>query len=163
MDKMNYSRGLIRFTTENSLKGLKSRIWRPRLIGYILGVLVMSTAFIYTMATRIPLELNIERDRTTLYRFTASGQLENAYTLKINNMDTRDHRYRVRVDGDYPFDIKADDEIVVAEGEVRRILVKLRLSPESLKTPNADVEFVVESLDDPEVTDSQESRFIGPR
>ena len=163
MDKMEYPRGLISFTTETALQGKKVRIWRPKLIGYIVGVLIMSGTFIYTMATRIPVEVNVQRDRTTMYRFTAAGQLENAYTLKINNMDTRDHSYRVYAEGDYPFVLKGHNQVDVAEGEVRSVLVKLRLDAGQLSTPNTPVVFVIEAVDDAAITDRQDSRFLGPR
>ncbi|UTW45341.1 cytochrome c oxidase accessory protein CcoG [bacterium SCSIO 12696] len=163
MDKMEYPRGLIRFTTETALTNKKVRIWRPKLLGYILGVLIMSSAFVYTMATRIPVEVNVQRDRNALFRFTSEGLLENAYTLKINNMDTLDRSYRITVEGGLPYEIKGDQEVLVEEGEVRHVLVKLRLDPTLLQTPNADLAFTVEALDDPNIRDSQESRFIGPR
>ncbi|MCV6604861.1 MAG: cytochrome c oxidase accessory protein CcoG, partial [Porticoccaceae bacterium] len=132
-------------------------------LGYILGVLIMATAFVYTMATRIPVEVNVQRDRNALFRFTSNGELENAYTLKINNMGTEDRTYRISVSGDYEFDFKGDREVLVKEGEVRHTLVKLRLDPLALQVPNADIEFTVEATDDPQVRDTQDSRFIGPR
>ncbi|MGS2723875.1 cytochrome c oxidase accessory protein CcoG [Porticoccus sp. GXU_MW_L64] len=163
MDKMEYPRGLIRFTTETALQEKKVRIWRPKLLGYIAGVLIMATAFVYTMATRIPVEINVQRDRNAMFRFTNDGQLENAYTLKINNMDTQDRTYRIVVTGDYDFDFKGHREITVKEGEVHHTLVKLRLDPLALRVPNADVAFTIEAIDDPQITDTQDSRFLGPR
>lgn len=163
MDKMEYPRGLISFTTQTSLENKKVRIWRPKLLGYIAGVLIMSTAFVYTMATRIPVEINVQKDRNVMYRFTASGKLENAYTLKINNMDTQDRTYRISAQGPLPFEMTGNEDVRVKEGEIRHILVKLRLAPDRLTAANVDITFKVEAVDDPEINDTQESRFLGPR
>jgi polyferredoxin len=49
MDKMDYPRGLISYTTEHNLSGQKTHKLRPRLIGYALVLLAMisllATAF----------------------------------------------------------------------------------------------------------------------
>lgn len=163
MDKMEYERGLISFTTENMLKTGATRILRPRLIGYVLGVVAMSSAFLYTMAARVPLEVDIERDRGALYRETSQGLVENTYILKINNMDNRNHRYRVSIDADYDFIFKGDHNVSVAGGEISSVLVRLQLDPGRLDTPNNRVKFIVESIDHPDIHDREESRFIGPR
>ncbi|WP_308936451.1 4Fe-4S dicluster domain-containing protein, partial [Pseudomonas juntendi] len=39
MDKMNYPKGLISYTTEHNLSGQKTHLLRPRLIGYALVLL----------------------------------------------------------------------------------------------------------------------------
>lgn len=163
MDKMDYPRGLISFTTENTLKHKKTRILRPRLVGYVLAVVLMSAAFLYTMVSRVPVTVDVVRDRAMLYRELSSGEVENIYTLKINNMDTRDHRYHIEVKGDYNFIYKGDEEVKVAEGEVLSVLIRLRLNPQEMTVPNTDVTFVVESLTDDSVRGEQESRFLGPR
>ena len=41
MDKVGYERGLIRFTTEDELETGQTRVLRPRLIGYLVALLVM--------------------------------------------------------------------------------------------------------------------------
>ena len=62
-------------------------------------LMILTLALIYSVATRIPLELNIIRDRNALYKETVDGLVENIYTLKLINMDTEDHQYQLRVDG----------------------------------------------------------------
>jgi len=41
--------------------------------------------------------------------------------------------------------------------------VSVALDPGLMKSPNIDVVFVVESLDDPSIHATEENRFIGPR
>lgn len=163
MDKMGYEPGLISFTTEHAMKHGKTHILRPRFIGYVVALAIMTTAFSYNIFNRMPLGVDIIRDRNILYRENNMGLVENIYTLKINNMDTRDHRYRIRVEGDHPFNYQGSEQVEVAEGEVLSMPVSIELDPGLLKSPNVDVTFIVESLDDPTIKDTEENRFIGPR
>ena len=163
MDKMGYDPGLIRFTTEHAMEHGETRILRPRFIGYAIALALMVSAFSYTILTRMPLGVDVIRDRNVLYRENARGLAENIYTLKINNMDTRDHSYRIRVEGDYDFNYLGQSEVDVSEGEVLSMPVRVELDPGLMKNPNADVIFVVESLDNPAIHAREENRFIGPR
>ncbi len=84
MDKMNYPRGLIRYTTENALAGKPSRILRPRIFLYVFALLAVATLIGLFLGGRDPLIADVLRDRTALYRVVDS-ELENAYSLKLTN------------------------------------------------------------------------------
>jgi len=163
MDKMGYERGLILFTTEHALEHGKTNVLRPRLIGYITVLSIMVSAFAYTIVTRLPLEVDIIRDRNVLFRENSMGLVENIYTLKINNMDVEDHRYRITLEGDYDFEYHGEVEVAVAEGEVLSMPVGIMLDPGLMRSSNADVRFVVESIDNPALRAIEDNRFIGPR
>ncbi|TNE83110.1 MAG: cytochrome c oxidase accessory protein CcoG, partial [Gammaproteobacteria bacterium] len=163
MDKMGYEPGLIRFTTEHAMQHGETRILRPRFIGYVVALTIMVSAFGYTILTRMPLVVDVIRDRNVLYRENARGLVENIYTLKINNMDNFDHSYNIRIEGEYPFNYLGPTSVDVAEGEVWSMPVRVELDPGVMKNPNADVTFVVESTDNTAIHAVEENRFIGPR
>lgn len=162
MDKMGYAKRLISFTTENKLASGVSHILRPRLFGYGAALMLMAGLFLATLVARVPLELEVIRDRALLYRETARGLIENIYTLRINNMDEREHEYRVSVAAEYDFSLIGDTQVRVGAGEVSTHLLRLELDPGLLKTGNADVRFTLEAIDDAKIRDTEESRFIGP-
>jgi len=162
MDKMGYERELISFTTEHALDGNKTHVLRPRLIGYTLVLTAMISLFLYTVATRIPLEVDIIRDRNLLYRETNEGLVENIYTVKINNMENQAHNYRITAEGDYDFDFQGEHHAEVAGGEVYTTLIRLVLDPGLLREPNTKVYFNVEAEDNASISETEESRFIGP-
>ena len=89
--------------------------------------------------------------------------MENIYTLKINNMDTRDHSYSIQVTGDYPFNYLGKDVVSVREGEILSMPVRIELDPGLMNIPNTDIIFVVEAMDNERIHAQQENRFIGPR
>ncbi len=84
MDKMNYPRGLIRYTTENALNNKPTRILRPRIFLYVFALLAVATLIGLFLGGRDPLIADVLRDRTALYRLVDS-ELENAYSLKLTN------------------------------------------------------------------------------
>ena len=162
MDKMHYPRRLISFSTEHAEEHSKTTIFRPRLLGYAAVLALMGSMFLYTVGTRVPLRLDIIRDRGMLYRETSEGLIENIYTLRILNMDDEAHRYVISAEGDYDFDFKGASSVEVAGGEVYTEAVRLELDPGYLKEPNSDVYFTIEAEDNPRLTSRKESRFIGP-
>ena len=162
MEKMDYPKNLISFTTQHVQEGGKRQILRPRFVGYVLVLAAMATLFTWTVATRVPLDVSVIRDRNLLFRETPNGLIENIYTLRINNMDNAEHRYRIAVAGDHDFAFKGEQEVLVAGGEVYSALVRLELDPGLLREPNSTVTFTVSGIDNPALADSHESRFIGP-
>ncbi len=165
MDSMGYAPRLIGYFTENELAGMKRQGIRPRLVGYGLVLAAIVSLFSYQLATRVPLELDIIRDRTHLYRETYDGGVENVYTLKIINMDQRDHRFRIHANE--PFSLRHDgDEIVFIEaGTLASLPVRLLAGPEEARSAveqTATVRFTVSSDDDSGFSVSEESRFVFP-
>lgn len=96
MDRMNYPRGLVRYTTERELDEKQPTHWlRPRLLAYSAVLLVVFGAFVMMLTGRDPISLEAIRDRNQIYRVASNGAIENAYVLKITNKTSEPHDYRV--------------------------------------------------------------------
>jgi cytochrome c oxidase accessory protein FixG len=173
MEKMHYPPGLINFTTENTLqKGIPFRWLRPRLLAYFTILALLCGLFVYQLSVRIPLEVDIIRERSALFRITPQGMVENSYLLKINNMDQRDHQYKITVQAvdqtagemknRQPFIYVGQSQVQVAEGEVIEMLVRLQLPQEEVREVNTAVEFMVRSTTSPTLQNTEISRFIAP-
>lgn len=85
MDKVGYPRGLIRYTTQNAVDGKPSRVLRPRVFVYGALLTVIFAGWLWGVFSREDLIVDVLRDRNALYRETAAGAVENAYTLKLVN------------------------------------------------------------------------------
>jgi|TARA_B100001964_G_C14131435_1_gene553072 polyferredoxin len=85
MDKMNYPRGLVRYTTENALEGAKTHILCPRVTVYAIVLALLTFSVFWDIFTRNPVSLDVIRDRNALYRETGEGLIENVYTLRVIN------------------------------------------------------------------------------
>jgi len=162
MDRMNYPRGLIRYTTEHSLNGKKTHLFRPRLIGYFIALIAMFAAFAYTLYSRVPLEVDIIRDRGQLYTTTSNGLIENVYTLKLANKEQVDHEYRISITGPEGLLLQSESRVSIAAGELLVYPVRVQMDPADIELSNYDIEFTVEALDNPSIRITEENRFIGP-
>ena len=163
MDKMGYPRDLIRYTTENSALGKKQHIIRPRILVYAAILLVLCGLLVTNILQRVPLDLDVIRDRNTLYRETRDGLIENVYTLKILNMDSRAHRYSLSADGIDGLKLVTDQpDIEVPAGTVSQLVVRLQADEFNLENRSSEVRFHLQAEDSNHLTVSEEARFLGP-
>ena len=163
MDKMNYPKGLIRYTTENAMEGKPTRILRPRIVIYGLLLAFLTGLLFYSMATRTPLRMDIIRDRNVLYQETTEGLVENTYILKIINMDEKPHAYHLSVDGIKGLQlVMRQPKITAPSGKVITIPVQVQVDPVNLKKPSNDIHFHLQAVDDPELSITETGRFLGP-
>lgn len=162
MEKMDYPKGLIRYSTENAIEGKKSNILRPRLIAYGAVLMVMVITFFIVLFGRVPLEMDIIRDRNQLYRTTDTGSIENAYTLKIMNKTQDEKNYSIALTGLDGLHLDAPESIRAIPGELVSLSVTATLSPELLTKPNNTIEFHLKSIGEEGLEVIEESRFIGP-
>ena len=163
MDKMGYPKGLIRYTTENAMQGRPAHILRPRVVVYALLLVTIMSALGWALAHRVPMELDIIRDRNALYRETPQGLVENVYTLKVVNMQDKPERYRLSVSGLPGLKlINRLGIITVPAGEVLPVGVQVQIDPVELKQPSNDIYFTLETLDGTPLKITEPSRFIGP-
>jgi cytochrome c oxidase accessory protein FixG len=163
MDKVGYPRGLVRYATEESLAGRTSHILRPRVVAYALLLSLGFGGFAWSVTHRVPLIVDVVRDRNALYRVAADGTIENAYTLKIMNKGDVARRFRVSLGdaGPVAFAGGATVEAEVASGQVLALPVTLA-APAGSVAGRREVEFEVEAADAPEIRYEAESRFFGP-
>jgi cytochrome c oxidase accessory protein FixG len=137
MDKMNYPRGLIRFTTQHALSTgasagrdfIVKRVLRPRVLVYGTILLALTIAMMTSLALRTPLRVDVVRDRAALSRIVAGGKLENVYTLQVMNATERTQRYRISAEGLEGLALSADSESEVAVGpaESRWVAVRVQI------------------------------------
>ena len=167
MGKMGYEKGLVRYTTEHALEGNATHLFRPRVIIYALLLLGITVALIISILNRIPLELNIVRDRNALYRESGEGLIENVYTLKVLNMDDNDHQYMITIEGLEGIRMVASDgtdmeNISVKSEEIKDLTIMLQVDPEKIPEVSNTVFFHVQAIDKPELKQEENTTFIGP-
>ncbi len=168
MDKMQYPRGLIRFTTQNALaQGMTRgqmgrRALRPRVLVYtmILGALTLAVGI--SLALRTPLKVDVVRDRAALARIVAGGHIENVYRLQIMNATEQSQTYRISAAGLPGLAVASDAEFAVEAAQSRWVAVRLQV-PQDASTPGSHpIRFQITAASDgAEVT--EKSVFLLPR
>jgi cytochrome c oxidase accessory protein FixG len=163
MGKMGYEPNLVRYTTEHRDEGHETHILRPRIVVYSALLLVITASIFFKIATRIPVELDVIRDRNALYRETPEGLVANIYTLKVINMDEKKHSYRLKVEGLDGLTHALNGKVLeVKSGEVLDVSEDVVVDPINLKKTSSEIIFTLESIDNPELVSEQKSRFLGP-
>jgi len=161
MEKMDYEPGLISYTTEMRLRGKVSHILRSKSVAYAAVLIVMMASFGALIYTRVPLQIDVIKDRGALFQMTGLGQIENSYVLKIMNMSDEDHRFSISVAGLEGIKITTASEVEVASGEILSVPTSIEADPTKMETSNYTIEFTVQALGNSELSNTSESRFLG--
>jgi cytochrome c oxidase accessory protein FixG len=162
MDKMNYPRGLVRYSTEHAMQGDTPRILRPRVYVYATLLTLLVVGLVTSMAMRTPVILDVIRDRNQLYRELPGGLVENIYTIKLINQSNDDRTFELRVDGVPGIELDGVPPAVAVDGGgVLSLPIRARAHRDDAYGI-MDVEFTVTDVDDPSRTVTEDSRFLGP-
>jgi len=162
MDRMQYPRGLIRYSTQAALEGHPGRVLRPRTLVYGTLLTGLIVAFAVSIAGRDLIELDVLRDRNAIYRELPDGSVENVYTLRIINKDTIAHEVRIAL-ADAP-GLTLDTDFAtytVGAGEVSSVPARVRVAAGAEGGPRS-IEIIVEAVDGGPLRASSDTRFIAP-
>ena len=168
MDKVGLPRGLIRYTTENALekhftpKEVVSHILRPRIILYSAILLAIIVATAWSLATRVPLKVDVIRDRSLLAREATDGRIENVYNLKIMNTTEQPKRYSLAVDGLPGIEIAGKTLVEVAAAKNEEVTVVVRVPPESGKSGANTIHFAINAIDHDGIAVKEKASFLMP-
>ena len=146
MEKMGYDKGLISFTSEHQLAGGKTHIIRPKLIAYAVVLTIMSSLLVWDIATRVPLEVDIIRDRNSLDRETNNGLIENVYTLKVLNKGQTQQTYTIEVLGLKDATYFGDKEVTVEGGGVYTLPISVAIDPNTIEPGTQTIHFHVVTI-----------------
>ncbi|NRB38317.1 MAG: cytochrome c oxidase accessory protein CcoG [Pseudomonadales bacterium] len=116
MESIGRPKNLITFNTLNRLKGLKSRIIRPKSVAYLTVLVIMSSLFLYQLLNRSDIEASMTHNRDRMFQMTKSGSILNYYTFKIANKSQSEHRYTVSITSDN-FTLRESKTISLNKGQ----------------------------------------------
>ncbi len=168
MDKVNYPRGLIRYSTENAMarhltkKEILGHVVRPRILLYsvILAAITLTTAWF--IAHRIPLKVDVIRDRGALARETDMGLIENTFTLRFMNTDEQAHRYRIKATGLDGLEVGGAAEVDVPAATTTSLMTSLQVQPDAGKKGSNPIMFEIEAMDGSNIRIREKAVFMLP-
>jgi len=151
MEKFNYPKGLIRYTSEQNLAGKEVKRFNLKIISYgsltVMFIVLLGLWF----NNRVPLEANIIRDRNALYRVNYEGIVENTYTLKILNKSQKPLHFDIDVlNIAYP-EIKLPKAVLIEAGTMQEVPVTLAINGDFLKNKITEIIFAIKSTEQPEI------------
>ncbi|MDE2584291.1 MAG: cytochrome c oxidase accessory protein CcoG [Betaproteobacteria bacterium] len=167
MDKMNYPRGLIRYSTENAMerhltkKEILGHVVRPRILLYSVILMVILAATAWFLAHRIPLKVDVIRDRGSLAREMDDGTIENVYTLRVMNTDEKSRRYHISATGLDTLKVVGNADVEVPAATNTSLLTALRAQPDVGKKGSNPIMIEIAS-EDGEIKIQEKAVFMQP-
>jgi cytochrome c oxidase accessory protein FixG len=163
MDKLLAPRGLIRYATQRTMDGGAKRVVRPRIVVYAALLGTLCVGFAAALFLRMPLELDVIRDRNALYRDSRPGYVENVYTLRIINKDDVAHEYALTATGLPTLTLETEPRvIVVGPREIRTIAARALVEDGAVPSGGHTIEFALAATDDARITTSENGRMFTP-
>ncbi len=169
MDKVGYPRGLVKYSTQNgmaqgwSTAQMLRRALRPRVLVYAGILMLITLAVMVSLYLRVPLKVDVIRDRGALARMVEQGRIENVFRLQIMNATESTQRYVIRVSGMPGIEIASATEIEVLSTEVRSAAVRVQIPPGSASAGSHTIRFDVRSLGDDASQVFEKAVFLVPR
>jgi polyferredoxin len=109
---------------------------------------------------RVPLKVDVIRDRAAISREVEGGQVENVYRLQIMNTTERARSYEVAVAGLPTLALGSDPRVHVGATDSRMVPVRVR-ADRALSAPGThDIRFSIRALDDEGIAVQEKSVFI---
>ena len=169
MDKMQYPRGLIKYSTQHAMnegwtrKQIYQHILRPRVLIYSAILLALVLGLFTSLWLRASFRVDVVRDRGVMARLVEGGLLENVYRLQMMNHTESTQHYQIQASGLAHLRLETDSQaITIKPAESRWVSVRLRIPDGSVESGSHKVIFEISSLESQEKI-TEKSVFLVPR
>jgi cytochrome c oxidase accessory protein FixG len=158
MQKVGRPQKLIRYSTTHAMEGNPTRVLRPRVLAYTGILLLVLGAAVVSLYLRVPLKVDVIRDRAAIAREVEGGLIENVYRLQIMNTTEQARAFEITVSGLPGIQVWGEPTVGVPAASSRMVPVKVRAEPAAAGTH--PIEFQVRALGADKVSVREESVFI---
>lgn len=162
MDKMGYAKGLISFASENGEFSPLKKLLRPRMLAYSLVLVVMLGVFINHTRERIPLQVDVIRDRGVHMYRVRGANVENVYTVKLNNMSNQPDTFVLSISSNKNYHLMGRKKISLEGGEVFTVPIRVSAAVDDFNISKNPIIITATSSSSTEVTADQASWFYAP-
>jgi cytochrome c oxidase accessory protein FixG len=152
MDKMNYPRGLVRYSTQNGLQSgwnraqMLRRAFRPRVLFYTVVVWSLIFAMVLAILSRDDLRVDVVRDRSITFRIVEDGLIENVYRLNLMNASEYTLQVQASVAGNHQeLRVVEEHAFTVNPTESRWVVLHVQANPETIKPGSNEIIFQIQS------------------
>ena len=108
MQQVGRPRGLIDYATLEDSKSERAGapptshlklIWHPRTLVYLAAWSAIGLALLFALGTRKHIDISVAKDRNPPFMLMSSGEVRNAYTVKLRNMESRPRTMEIALQG----------------------------------------------------------------
>lgn len=164
MEKVGREPGLIRYDTERKLLGGARRIFRPRLVVYVVLLTLYGILFTYFLNTRKIYDFDLIREsKGEAFNVLPDGKISNQYKMRVSNKSSDVQNFRISLveDNGSIGLLTPMQSFVVAPGQLLDLPVFLNFSKEVLSDGKAEVKLKIE-LVGTEITSEKTAKLLGP-
>jgi cytochrome c oxidase accessory protein FixG len=168
MERFARAPGLIRYSTTHAIERkltreqMFRRALRPRVLVYaaVLGAVI--GAAMLGLWLRVPLKVDVIRDRGAIAREVEGGDVENVYRLQIMNTTESARVFQISVTGLPSVHLESEPRVFVGNAEARMVPVRVRVhvDPAHVQPGTHRILFSVRAIDDDRVWVDEKSVFI---
>ncbi len=168
MDKFGYERGLVKYSTQNAMTNgwdksqIIRRALRPRVLVYSAILGAIAVAVMVSLYLRVPMKVDVIRDRGALARMVEKGRIENVYRLQIMNATEDKQMVQLTVDGLEGIILASEPVVEVLPTEVRSVAVRVQIPPGSA-SGSYPIVFRLQSQSDAAIHLDEKTTFLVPR
>jgi cytochrome c oxidase accessory protein FixG len=158
MAKLGRPQKLIRYSTTRAMSGEPARVLRPRVLvyaGILLAVALGAGASLYL---RVPLKVDVIRDRAAISREVDGGLIENVYRLQIMNTTEQPRAFEITVSGLPGIHVWGEATVGMPAAATRMVPVRVRA--EGGEPGSHPIQFTVRALGVEGVAVTERSVFI---
>jgi cytochrome c oxidase accessory protein FixG len=169
MEKVGLPKGLVRYSTTNAMRSqldsraMWRRVFRPRVLVYSGFLLAITAALGVALALRVPLKVDLIRDRGALAREADGGQVENVYRMQVSNTTESRRVFTVTASGLPGLKVASETRFEVGPATVASIPVRLLAVAEQVSPGSHKIAVEVRAEDDPGVAVRETTTFLGLR
>jgi cytochrome c oxidase accessory protein FixG len=160
MEKLGRPQKLIRYSTTHAMEGRPTRVFRPRVLLYGALLAAIAAAGAASLYLRVPLKVDVIRDRAAIAREVEGGLIENVYRLQVMNTVEEARAYEVSVAGLPQIHIPGEATIGVPPASTQTFTFKVRVPAESAAPGTHPIAFRVRAIGAAGVAVEEESVFI---
>jgi polyferredoxin len=153
MAKMGYPKGLIRYSTEKAIQQnlqgaqIARRMARPRVLLYTGILAVVTIVALLTLVARVPVKVDVVRDRGLISRDASDPVVQNVYRLQIMNTQERAARFTIAASGIEGIKLLGDPQpIALGPATARWVPVRLEVPRENAEPGSNRIEFTVQAV-----------------
>jgi cytochrome c oxidase accessory protein FixG len=169
MEKVGLPKGLVRYSTTNALRSnldsraMWRRVFRPRVLVYSGFLLAITAALAVALALRVPLKVDLIRDRGALAREADGGRVENVYRMQVSNTTEAPRAFTVSASGLPGLAVASETRFEVGPAAVASMPLRLQADAEQVAPGSHKVAVEVRAADDPKIAVRETTTFLGLR
>ncbi len=162
MSKIGAPRGLIRYASLNGIERREPLRFTPRLAGYCVVLLVLTTILGLMLFTRADVEATVLRAPGSMFQQMPDGHFSNLYTVRVVNKTSRELPVELRLENPAGgLSVMGQGSIVVAAQKLSESSVLIELDPAAMKSGTTPL--VIGVYSGGKKVQTLKTAFIGPR